>query len=89
MAIRPVQQHMVTFKADDALIEAMEDIPNRSQFIRAAILAALDGACPLCRGTGVLNPNQQRHWLEFAERHPLVTCHDCNERRLVCAAEAE
>jgi len=79
---------MVTFKAEQSLIEAMEGIPNRSAFIRAAILSALDSACPLCRGTGVLNPNQKRHWSEFAQNHTMVTCHDCHERRLVCVVEA-
>ena len=81
-------QHIVTFKADSSLIEAMQSIPNRSAFIRSAILAALDSACPLCLGTGVLNPNQKRHWIEFTKHHELVTCQDCDEQRLVCAAES-
>ena len=87
MAQHKRQPQMVTFKADESLIEAMDGIPNRSAFIRAAILAALDSACPLCRGTGVLSPNQKRHWEEFTRNHSMVTCHDCQERRLVCAAE--
>ena len=49
--------------------------------------AALDGVCPLCRGTGVLSPNQRRHWREFADSHKVETCDDCNEQRLVCSAE--
>lgn len=81
------RQHIVTFKADDSLIAAMGGIPNRSAFIRAAILAALDSGCPLCHGTGVLNPNQRRHWEEFAARHRVVTCADCAEPRLVCAGD--
>jgi hypothetical protein len=85
------RQHIVTFKADDSLIAAMDGIPNRSAFIRAAILAALDSGCPLCHGTGVLNPNQRRHWEEFAARHRVVACADCAEPQMVCpgaAAEA-
>ena len=80
-------QHIITFKADDSLVEAMQNIPNRSAFIRSAILAALDSACPLCLGTGVMSPNQKRHWLEFTKHHEVVTCQDCDEQRLVCAAE--
>jgi hypothetical protein len=88
MTDRHNPQRMVTFKAEESLIEAMEGIPNRSAFIRAAILAALDSACPLCHGTGVLSPNQRRHWQDFAESHPLVMCSDCNEKRLSCVAES-
>jgi len=60
------KDEIVTFKADRSLLEAMRGIPNRSAFIRQAILAALDSACPLCRGTGVLTPDQRRHWAEAA-----------------------
>ena len=41
MATLGGKQQIVTFKAEEALVEAMEDIPNRSEFIRSAILAAL------------------------------------------------
>src|SRR5690606_41925285 len=44
-------------------------IPNRSEFIRTAILSALQGTCPLCRGTGILTPDQRLHWEEFARSH--------------------
>lgn len=79
-------QQVITFKAEEALVEAMEHIPNRSEFIRSAILAALESVCPLCHGTGVLNPNQQRHWHEFSRTHPVERCDECDEGRLVCTA---
>lgn len=87
MAVRSGQQRILTFKADAALVAAMEGIPNRSEFIRGAILAALDGACPLCHGTGVLSSGQQEHWREFSRSHAVETCSDCHESRLVCAAD--
>ena len=80
------KQQIITFKVEEALVEAMEDIPNRSEFIRSAILAALDGVCPLCHGTGVLNPNQQRHWEEFSHTHQFERCDECDEGRIVCIA---
>ncbi len=81
-----VDRHqVVTFKADEKLLAAMADIPNRSEFIRSAILAALDGVCPLCHGNGVLSPSQRRHWKEFARSHVVTECGDCKERHLVCA----
>ncbi len=82
------KQTIITFKAEEALVQAMGDIANRSAFIRAAILAALDGTCPLCRGTGVMNPQQRRHWDEFSRTHQIERCGDCAETRLVCKAES-
>ena len=39
------KQEIVTFKVDEPLLKAMNGIPNRSEFIRAAILSALDSVC--------------------------------------------
>ena len=83
----PRKQEIISFKADDSLLEAMRGIPNRSEFIRAAILAALDSACPLCKGTGILTPDQRKHWERFAANHRLRECDDCHAVHLVCAAE--
>lgn len=87
MATMGGKQQIITFKAEEALVEAMEAIPNRSEFIRSAIIAALEGVCPLCHGTGVLNPHQQKHWQEFRTTHPLERCHECDEDKLVCSAD--
>ncbi|GAB4368796.1 MAG: hypothetical protein Kow0062_02240 [Acidobacteriota bacterium] len=86
MARRSRRSEIVSFKADADLVEAMRGIPNRSEFIRAAILAALDGVCPVCRGTGILTGPQQEHWREFARRHSVEDCADCHEPVLVCHA---
>lgn len=82
----PEPYQTITFKADPALVEAMEGIVNRSQFIRAAILAALDGVCPMCNGTCVLSPNQRRHWHELSRTHSVQTCRHCHEQTIVCNA---
>ncbi|MFP4638714.1 MAG: ribbon-helix-helix domain-containing protein, partial [Spirochaetaceae bacterium] len=74
----------ITFKVDDSLAEAMGGIRNRSEFIRRAILAALDSTCPLCQGTGILTPSQRGHWREFAEHHHVEQCDTCHETHLVC-----
>jgi hypothetical protein len=78
------KQMVVTFKTDTSLIEALKAVPNRSEFIRTAILAALDSQCPLCGGLGVLTPNQKRHWDTFAKHHVLEECDDCHEVRITC-----
>ena len=87
MANSKQKECVITFKADTSLLEALRNIPNRSEFIRAAILSALDNHCPLCAGTGVLTPNQKKHWQTFAADHPLRECDECHEIRLVCAQE--
>ena len=78
------KQEIITFKADHSLLEAMKGIGNRSAFIRAACLAALDSVCPLCKGTGILTPNQKRHWDDLSEDHYIAECEDCHEIHLVC-----
>ena len=80
---------VITFKADESLLDAMKGIRNRSEFIRSAILAALDNTCPLCRGTGILTPDQKRHWQTFAHNHSVEECGDCHELHLVCGTEVK
>lgn len=78
------KSEIVSFKAESALLDALRGLPNRSEFIRAALLAALDGACPLCKGTGILSPAQRTHWELFARDHQVRECADCHELHLVC-----
>lgn len=81
------KQDVISLKVDRSLAEAMEGVANRSEFIRDAILAALDNVCPLCMGTGILSPLQKRHWATFAHDHSVQQCPDCHERHLTCERE--
>ena len=78
------KQSIVTFKVDDELFEAIKNIPNRSEFIRSAILGALGTVCPLCNGSGMLTKNQKRHWDDFSTDHSLRLCDECNESVIFC-----
>lgn len=80
------KQEVITFKVDEALSAELEGIPNRSEFIRMAIINALKGTCPLCRGTGFLTPEQQKHWQIFARNHTVAKCEECHSFHLVCTA---
>ena len=80
------KQGIVTFKVDEDLMELIRNIPNRSEFIRNALLSALGSICPLCNGTGIMTPNQKQHWDQFAADHKVQTCNKCNERYLVCGS---
>jgi len=82
----PRKEATVTFKADEGLLDALEGVPNRSAFIRDAVLTALDNRCPLCRGTVILTPEQKIHWKEVSPRHHIEECGDCHAWHSVCEA---
>ncbi|MFH0825736.1 MAG: CopG family transcriptional regulator [Pseudomonadota bacterium] len=75
---------IITFKVPESLREAMKGIPNRSEFIRAAVVAALESVCPLCKGTGVIMPHQRPHWEVFVNHHHFEECKTCNAIHVVC-----
>ena len=52
--MKKTKQEVVTFKADESLLEALRGMPNRSEFIRNAILTSLERICPTCKGTGTI-----------------------------------
>jgi NAD-dependent dihydropyrimidine dehydrogenase PreA subunit len=83
--LKKQKQEIITFKVPESLRVAMKGIPNRSEFIRHAVMTALDSVCPLCRGTGVLLPHQKNHWDHFAVDHRLEECDSCHAMHLVCA----
>ena len=85
MAGKRQKSEIITFKADEALSAAMSAVPNRSAFIRSAVLAALENVCPMCAGMGTLTPNQKRHWEALAADHAVEECRRCHEVRLVCS----
>ena len=78
------KQSIVTFKAEESLVEALRALPNRSSFIRSAVLAALENTCPLCQGAGILTAEQRTHWETFASSHRVRECDECHEWHLVC-----
>ena len=78
------KQSIVTFKVNEDLLAVIRDIPNRSEFIRAAIMAALENICPLCSGSGILTPKQKEHWESFSRDHTLKRCDDCQEIFIEC-----
>ena len=85
----PAKHSILTFKADQSLVEALRAVPNRSAFIRSAILAALDNICPLCQGSGMMTPEQKSHWEQFAEDHQVHECAECHEWHLVCSHDEQ
>lgn len=81
------KEDVITFKVDEDLMRLLRDIPNRSEFIRKAVMNALEAACPLCGGNGVLTPSQCGHWKTFSTGHSVELCRQCNENHLVCSRD--
>jgi len=79
------KEGIITFKVNDDLLEIIKNIPNRSEFIREAIMMDLENVCPLCNGTGIMTPKQKEHWEIFARHHAVKRCEDCNELFIECA----
>ena len=50
---RTPTNHLVAFKVDADLATILDALPNKSEFIRAAIEARLGQVCPTCQGTGI------------------------------------
>ena len=78
------KEGIISFKVNGDLLEVIKNIPNRSEFIRAAIMTALDNVCPLCNGTGLLSPKQKEHWAGFTQNHAVKRCEDCDELFIEC-----
>src|SRR3954462_14030996 len=46
------KSQIVAFKVEEDLAEFLDKLPNKSEFIRKAILAQFGMTCPLCTGSG-------------------------------------
>ncbi len=80
---------LITFKVERSLAELIDRLPNKSEFIRNALLGALSATCPLCQGRGVLTPEQTEHWKRFTAHHSVERCGDCHAVYLSCELGAE
>ena len=58
------KQRVVTFKVEDDVASFLDALPNKSEFIRKALLAALLEPCPVCHGKGSV-PRSLRRDLEI------------------------
>lgn len=78
------KQEIITFKVPESLREALRGLPNRSEFIRTAVVTALENVCPLCKGAGVIMPHQKAHWDTFLLDHHVEECGTCDSVLLIC-----
>ncbi|MCD4812342.1 CopG family transcriptional regulator [bacterium] len=80
MAIK--NNRIMTFKVDHDLKMLLDTLPNKSAFIRSAVLAASRSTCPMCRGTGMLTEHQRKHWKKFEKMHDVFECKICQSMHI-------
>jgi hypothetical protein len=68
---------VVAFKVESELAELLNQLPNKSDFIRKAIAAQLGVACPLCQGKGVVSRVVHDHYSPLFQHVSARTCEGC------------
>jgi hypothetical protein len=76
-AAAPQKKNIVAFKVEDDLAEFLNNLPNKSDFIRKAILAQFGMTCPLCVGSGVVPRGLHEHFKPVIEDHAHRACEKC------------
>lgn len=77
MARKTSKSNIVAFKVEDDLAEFLNNLPNKSDFIRKAILAQFGMTCPLCTGSGVVPRGVHDHYKPVLESHTKRGCEKC------------
>ena len=70
---------LVAFKVEQDVAAILNEMPNKSAFIRDAIRAALGQKCPLCAGSGVLTGQRVEEFRLLLDGLPSVPCRACGE----------
>jgi hypothetical protein len=73
----PRKNRTVAVKIDEDLATFLDRLPNKSEFIRQAILAQFGTTCPLCTGSGQVPSVIASHYLPVLTRHREKQCSKC------------
>src|SRR5262245_63952754 len=68
---------VVAFKVEEELADLLNKLPNKSAFIRKAIVAQLGMACPLCNGAGVVPRAVHDHYAPLINQFNSRLCEGC------------
>lgn len=74
---RKAKTEIVAFKVEQELAEFLNKLPNKSEFIRKAIVAQFGMACPLCDGSGVVPRGIHTHYKPVIAEHNTRPCAMC------------
>jgi hypothetical protein len=89
VARKPPKQTMVAFKVEAELADLLNQLPNKSEFIRKAIASQLGAACPLCNGKGVVSHALHDHFAPLIHANEVPACAACGNRFLLPAPSGE
>jgi len=79
MARKTTKSKIVAFKVEEEIAEFLNNLPNKSDFIRKAILAQFGMTCPLCTGTGVVPRGIHDHYKPLIAEHNSRACEKCKK----------
>lgn len=79
MSKRPAKSAVVAFKVEEELANFLNQLPNKSDFIRRSIYSQLGIACPLCRGSGSVSKETHDHFTTFLEKWEVHECEGCGD----------
>jgi hypothetical protein len=68
---------VVAFKIEADLADFLNQLPNKSEFIRKAIAAQMSMACPLCNGTGQVSRWSHDHYAPLIASWNARKCDGC------------
>jgi hypothetical protein len=71
------KSQIVAFKVEDELARFLDNLPNKSEFIRKAILAQFGMNCPLCTGSGVVPRGIHDHFKPVIDDNNSRPCEKC------------
>lgn len=71
------KHRIVTFKVEEDVAAFLDTMPNKSDFIRRALLSALLEPCPVCHGKGSVPRTLRRELDTILKKQNLVPCSYC------------
>src|SRR3954451_16754948 len=77
MARKSPKSKIVAFKVEEDLADFLDALPNKSEFIRKAILAQFGMTCPLCAGSGVVDKGIHDHYETIIANNNSRPCEKC------------
>jgi hypothetical protein len=79
MARKTTKSKIVAFKVEEELADFLDNLPNKSDFIRKSILAQFNMTCPLCSGSGVVARGVHDHYKPVIAGHNSRPCEKCKQ----------
>lgn len=77
MSRKSPKSKIVAFKVEEELADFLDNLPNKSDFIRKAVLAQFGMTCPLCTGSGVVPRGIHDHYKPVITTENKRPCEKC------------